>query len=300
MKSKSLIYAAFLGVAAVAATPGAHAQKFALRPHAAIGLGSAACIDSSLPMDPKKSSSNQFGLDFGYTFWEKAGNALSVNIGVDYRPVAFKLTAGDLSYSYEAPASADMDGDTYVRYYYQDVKGLYEKIEAGYMEIPLYLGYAYRITDWLDVYANLGVTFDFKCAAKIKEVQGTVDTYGVYPQYGDLMIDESYLNGFGENSLSGAAKGHVAAKSFMSTLLVGAGFEARIYGPLWFNLGVAYNCGFSDIFGKGLEKGAAFTEATAPVTYTVAGGEQARALSDYLTKSRLSAVSLNLGLTFKF
>ena len=295
--SKTIIAVLALG----ALTPGAVAQeRFVLKPHAAIGLGKALDMKSTLPMVSEKASSNEFGLDFGYTFWQKGGNSLGVNVGLAYRPTSLKLTAGDMQYQYDAPADADMDGDTYVRYYRQVVEGLEEKISTGYLQVPLYLDYRYRISDRVAVYGNLGVEFGFKCSAKINKIIGTVETYGVYPQYDDLVINESYLNGFGETGVNDAVKGKVNARGFMPSLLVGAGFEFRLYGPLWFDLGVRYNCGFNDMFKHCIDGNAPFTAETAPVTYTVAEGENVRSLTDYMTKSRLSQVQLDLGFSIRF
>ena len=273
------------------------AQTFQLKPHVGIGLGKAVDLESSLPLETMKASSMEYGVDFGYNFWKKGGSTLSANIGIGYRNVSLKLDGYNATYSYAAPADADVDGDTYIRHY--DISGMGEKLRAGYVDIPIYLGYDYRVADRFGIYADLGVNLGFKADARVRGVQGSADIWGFYQQYDGLDIDDPYINGFGQVDLAGAGKATPEAKGFMGSLIVGAGVKARIAGPVWVNLGVRYDCGFGDIFRKGIE-GKDFTAETAPATYTVAGGERVKAFSDYLSKSHLSALSLNVGLIIDF
>ena len=298
MEKRAIIYLTGFAFALGTAVPGAYAQRFSLKPHASIGLNKPLNIESELPLTGDKASSNEYGVDFGYAFWQKGGNSLGINVGVNYRQASLKMTATDLSYHYQAPPVADVDGNTYIRYY--EVKGMEQKINAGFIEIPVYLDYSYRITDWLGVYADAGVAFGFKCNASMKSVTGNIDTYGVYPEYEDIIIDDPYLNGFGQSSLTDAQKGNVYAKSFMASLKVGAGLEARIYGPLWFDVGVGYNYSFTNMFDKMMSADGKFNAQNAPVTYTVAEGETVAPITGYFTNSRLSGLSLNLGFSIKF
>ena len=83
-------------------------------------------------------------------------------------------------------------------------------------------------------------------------------------------------------------------------MLMGAGLEGRISGPLWINVGIKYNLGFSNIFKGTYKEGEAFTMDNAPVTYTVAENEKVEPYTNYFTKSKLSMFSLNVGLSLKF
>lgn len=293
---KRIITAVLIGMATAGAVS---AQKFAVKPHAEVDLTSGFGYDSAIEMSAK-TASNEFGVDFGYTFLNKAGNRLEVNAGLGYRYLNTTLNAGDFGYDYSAPASADLDGNAYTRFC--EVSGLRQKINTGYVKLPVYLQYAYRCTDWMEVHALAGVKLGFNTGASAKTVSGEVYSYGVFPEYDDLMIDAPYLDDFGTVRLAGRSTGKTSFNSVMASLMVGAGFDFRIYGPLWLDLGLRYNVGFTDVFGKGMgvSQGTGFTASTAPVTYTVADGSVLRSLSDYVTSSKFSPLSLNIGLTVRF
>ena len=85
-----------------------------------------------------------------------------------------------------------------------------------------------------------------------------------------------------------------------ASILLGAGLEAKISGPLWVNVGVKYNAGMNNIFKCNYNPGEEFTSQNAPVTYTVDEGEKVNPFTNYLTGSKLSMFSLNAGLSLKF
>lgn len=287
---------AFIIGAGLLAIPQASAQKFAIKPHADISLGSPMSVSTSMELNPSVAS-NEFGLDFGYTFFQKRTNRLEVNVGLGYRYLNTTFNAGDFGYSYSAPASADIDGNTYIRFC--QVSNLQQKLNTGYLTLPIYLQYAYQCTPWMEVHALAGLKLGFKTGASVKTESGSVFSYGVFPEYDNLMIDAPYLDDFSTVSLIDRTISEPEVNSMAASLLLGAGVDFRIYGPLWVNLGVKYDLGFTNTFGKGIS----FTQPTAekvPVSYTVADGTRVKALSDYVTSSKLSPLSLNFGLTVRF
>lgn len=296
MMRKSVI--AIVTASALGATAlGASAQKFAVKPHAEVDLTSGFAYDASMQLNAK-SSSNEFGADLGYTFLESRGNRLEVNLGLGYRYLNVRLNAGDFGYDYAAPAAADEDGNAYTRFC--EVSGLHQKASTGYVTLPVYLQYGYRATSWLEVQALVGLKFGFATGASMNTTSGTVNCYGIFPEYDDLLIDEPYIDDFGEVSLNGRDGVKPETAGFGCWAMVGAGLSARVYGPVWLDLGIRYNIGFTDVFRKGVKRADGYTAATAPVTYTVADGTRVRPLTDYLTKSVLSPLTLNVGLTFRF
>ena len=84
--------------------------------------------------------------------------------------------------------------------------------------------------------------------------------------------------------------------------MAGAGLEFYVAGPVSIDLGIRYNAGLTDVFtGRYyIDKLSAIKAESAPVTYTVAEGQQVKALSDYVTKSRLNPFSLHLGVNVRF
>lgn len=277
-----------------------NAQKYAVKAYGDIGLGNAMTLSSGLAGMTTKSSSNAFGVDFGYTFWKKANNSLEANIGLGYRMASATFNVPNLEYNYAAPASADEDGNSYRRY--TSISDINQKIDMGYFNIPIYLQYQYRITKWLGAHAYFGFGLGFKCSGKAGSTSGSADTYGVYPEYDNLVIDADYLNDFGLRNLANAKVGEAEIKSFSASIMAGAGFEFYVGGPVSIDLGVKYNAGLTNVFGNRYSIGSisAITSENAPVTYTVTQGQQVKALSDYVTKSHLSPFSMHIGVNVKF
>lgn len=295
---KKTIIAAIMACGVIA--PHALAQKFSLKPHANIGLGNAIQFGSSLKDMTSKSGSTAFGVDFGYKFWEAGSNSLQVNVGLGYRTVSNKLALVDLDFHYSAPASADMDGNPYERY--TKITDLGEKESLGFIEIPIYLQYKYRAIEWLGIYAQAGFAPSFKCSSKLNSVSGSAFSYGIYPEYDNLMIDASYLNDFGERNLADAKGEEPSVKSAGANVLVGAGFEFNITKMIAVDLGICYDVGLTSIYeGKFKDATASsFTAESAPVSYSVVEGQKITPISDYLKKSNISQLSLEIGVSINF
>jgi len=143
-----------------------------------------------------------------------------------------------------------MDGESYIRYY--ELGNLHQKAQLGRISIPIYLSYAYRCNHWLGVHADFGVRIGFKTSSELSSVNGDAYSYGVYPQYDNLKIEDSYLNDFGQNDFITAQGLTPEVNSFSVSILIGVGAEFRIYGPLaadislkvwrWINKYVQSNC----------------------------------------------------------
>lgn len=278
----------------------AMAKNWSVKLYGDIGVAKPMSLTTALPGLSTKSTSNAFGVDFGYNFWSLGKNSLGVNLGIGYRPTSATFNLEAMEYSYSAPASADMDGNPYIRH--TSLSPMKQKITLGYFTIPIYLQYGFKATKAFGVYAEAGVGLGFRCGGKLGSVEGTAYTYGVYPEYDDLQIDAPYLNDFGERDLSGASKGTPEMKGFYASVLVGAGVQFYVAEPVSIDLGIRYNAGLTDVFtGKyDITPETALNAETAPVVYTVADGQQVRPLSDYVTKSRLNPLSIHVGVTVRF
>lgn len=273
-------------------------EKFAIKAYANIGFGSAVSLDSSLEGTSKKSSGNDFGIDFGWTFWQKQRHSLEANIGLGYSSSSLKLGIENFDYNYSAPAEADMDGDRYIRYY--ELGYLLQKSTSGRLEVPLYLSYAYRCNDWFGVHADLGFNFGFKVSSKLSSLTGEGYSYGVYPQYNYLKIEESYLNDFGRSAYNESMGMAPAAKGFSCSVLAGVGMEFRIYGPLAVDLSLRYTAGLTDLYDSAYADDGVIIGRTAPVTYTVKDGQKIKNATDYLKSSKLSQLTLDVSLIYRF
>ncbi len=274
-------------------------DKFALKAHANIGLGNAVDMSSSMTDIDKSSSSNSYGVDFGWTFWQKQNHSFELNLGVSYNTTSVELGLSALNYYYAAGADADMDGDRYTRCY--EVSSLRLKSQLGRLEIPVYLSYGYRCNNWLKFHADLGLAFGFNLSSKICDTSGSGNSYGVYQKYDDLkFVNASYLNDFGPAEYSSTMVTEANTNSINIGLLTGIGAEFRVSHHIAIDLGIRYNIGFSDLYKSGFTKIDLFNEANAPITYKVANGQQIKSLTDYLTKSKLSNLGLNISLIYRF
>ena len=296
---KAIIYTLAI-LACGLTTPQAIAQKFALKAYDDIALKNTMSVSTTLTEVQPSSRSNSFGLDFGYTFLGKKGNSLEANIGIGYSASSASFDIAEMSYNYAAPTSADEDGNPYERY--TKLSNVKQKISFGYLNIPVYLQYEYKFVKWLGVYANAGVTLGFKLANSSSSITGTAKTYGVYREYDQLVIKADYLNDFGTRYLDEASNGYADINGFTASFKCGAGLEFYVAEPVSFVIGVNYNHGLTDVF-KGhynITSTESINAENAPVTYTVADGQQVKALSDYVTKSKFNPLSLHLGVNVRF
>lgn len=289
-----------VGILIVISSQQVSAQNYAVKAYGDLGLGKAMSLTTALPGMTHKSSSNAFGVDFGYTFWRKGGSSLEANIGLVYRMASTTFDIPSLSFDYAAPASADEDGNPYQRY--TTLTDVNHKVNIGYFNIPIYLQYQYRLTKWLGVHADVGFGLGFKCIGKIGSTTGIANSYGVYQEYNQLVIKANYLNDFGETFLDEAKEGNADIKGFNASVMAGAGFEFYIANPVSIDLGISYNVGLTDVFTAhyDISSASGYSIESAPVTYSVAEGQQVKALSDYVTKSRLSPFSLHVGVNIRF
>lgn len=292
---------AFLfGITSVMVPSEAVAQKFAVKAYGDVVLGNAMSLTTGLPGMTHKSSSNAFGVDFGYTFWRKGGSSLEANIGIGYRMASATFEIPSYSFNYAAPASADEDGNPYQRF--TTLNDVNQKVNLGYFNVPIYLQYQYRVAKWLGVHADVGFGLGFKCNGRIGTTTGIANTYGVYQEYNQLVIKANYLNDFGETYLNEATEGAADIKGFNASVMAGAGFEFYIADPVSVDLGIRYNSGLTEVFAGhyDITSSSGCSAESAPVTYTVADGQQVKALSDYVTKSRLNPLSLHVGVNIRF
>lgn len=297
-KVKSLAIVA--GVVAILSPSSAIAQKFAVKAYGDIGLGNGMSLTTGLPGMTHKSSSNTFGADFGYTFWRQGGSALEANVGIGYRMASATFDIPSMSFDYAASGSADEDGNSYQRY--TTLNDVTQKINLGYFNIPIYLQYQYRAAKWLGIHADVGFGFGFKCNGKVASTAGIANTYGVYHEYNQLVIKSNYLNDFGETYLDEVSGGKADIKVFNATVMAGVGLEFYIANPVSIDLGLRYNVGLTDVFTGhyDITSSSSYSAESAPVTYTVAEGQEVKALSDYVTKSRLNPLSLHVGINIRF
>lgn len=278
--------------------PQAQAQKFAVKAYDEICLTAPLSATATYSGMTTNSSANSFGVDFGYTFWRLGGNALEANIGLGYTVASATFKAPGLEFSYDAPASADVDGNPYQRH--TQLSDMSQKTNFGYFNIPVSLQYQYRIAKWVGIHVDLGFGLGFRCGGSTGVTSGTATTYGVYPEYDDLVIKADYLNDFGERKLDTAIQGEAEIKGFDASVMCGAGFEFYVARPVSIDLGIRYNAGLTDVFAGKCDISRNVTAGNAPVSFTATQGQEVRAFADYVSKSRFSPLSLRIGVNVRF
>lgn len=296
--AKNIVMAAVVMLTAMAASAQtATGNGFAVKVTADIGLGSALSVENALQGMDSKSSSSGFGFDFGWTFWQSHRQSLEANIGLGFASTSLKSDLPKLDYNYSAPAAADEDMVPYIRYY--ELDNLHQQVSVSRVTIPIYLNYRYQINRIVGVHALFGLKLGLSASAKASQTSGKVFSYGIYPEYDNLMIDASYMNEFGATTLTNdqAIKPKASATS---SVMAGIGAEVALWGPLAADISLRYESGFGNMFQTVASKGSSFTADNAPVTYTVADGQQMTALSNYLTSSKISRLSLALTLIYRF
>lgn len=295
-KVRHIVMALAMLPAMVASAQEAETEKYAIKATADIGLGRALSLDYAIDGMTASSSANNFGVDFGMIVWNKDKHSIEANAGLWYGSTSLKTNLPAMDYHYSAPSDADMDGDTYLRYY--ELDGVYQKMRVDRISIPIYANYGYRINQALTLHAMLGFRFGFNITSKMNDSKADVFSYGVYPQYDDLMIDATYMNEFGSAQV-GASASMDKAKKFTPSFLAGLGAEYRVYGPFAVDLSFRYEGAMSNLFSTA-DKITSFDATNSPVTYTVAEGQKLKALPYYFTKSKLSRFGIAISILYRF
>lgn len=247
-------------------------------------------------------TNTDFGLDVGYVFPSKSKFKIGAFIGLGYSMGKVDVGIDYMAYNYSAPSSADMDGDTYQRYY--TLSNMKQNVTLGRFYVPIYADFEFRAHRIVSVFADLGFKLLFNVASKVGNVSGESDSWGVYPQYDNLVMNDEWLNDFGKRPIDAVIQNSDWLSSFSADMFVGLGVRIKIYGPLSLDAGVRYQIGLTDI-GKftgnaGNLSGGEILEANAPVTYTVKDGTHVNSLTNYLSSLKTQGLKLNVGLVVKF
>lgn len=295
--AKYIITAMAMLPASAASAQDAGSTKYAVRATAEKSLGDALCLDYAVDGMSSSSSAMDYGIEFGWVIWEKNRNSIEANIGLGYGTTTIKTQLSATDYHYDAPASADMDNDTYIRYYNLD--GIYQKTRVERITVPLYVNYRYKFSKFFSLHALLGFRFGFNLKPKMQDADCKVFSYGVYPQYDNLMIDAPYLNEFGSadvHKITSSPKSNHMTSAF----LIGAGAEFKIFGPVSIDLSVRYEGGMSNMMKSLNQYIPEFEPANAPVSYTVAGGQRMISLPSCFSLSLYSKLSGAVSLLYRF
>lgn len=276
--------------------------RWSVKPHVNISLGDSYSIEDIPTLMDSKASTMEYGIDFGYTVPMRSKFRVSIFTGIGFATGKIDLSIASLNYHYNAPASADQDGDTYVRYY--DLSDLHQSVSLMHLVLPVYADFEYRFSKRISAFVQLGIKTYFNMGSKVNDFSGTMYSYGIYPQYNNLMIDAEYMNNFGTSTISESAANNMEFKGASFDALIGAGLRAKIYGPLSIEASVNYQIGLTEVVGTSSNhatmSSGSILESQAFASYTVSEGTRLHLLSDYLGGIKRNPLKLNVGLIFKF
>lgn len=244
-------------------------------------------------------SSSDFGVDFGWMFYQVENCRFSANIGLSVSPGKQTLTLQPSEFNYSAGPEADMDGDSYIRYV--TTSAISQTLKTIHVGVPIYVDADIRVHRIVSVYGQLGFNSMFNACTNAGAIKGKATAWGMYPQYDDLIIDAPLMNAFGETDLSKGMSAPVKAKTFVPELIAGLGVRVNVYEPLWVELGFnyRYSGNIYDCAKAPCPNGTVTPEAS-PVTYTAADGLRVKSPVDYLVSNRRNTLMLSLGLIYKF
>lgn len=186
-----------------------------------------------------------FGLDVGFVFPTKkrffVGLFAGVGLSKNSLTMEFMPTGDDLSYN--APSTADEDGDAYIRKYEMLGEGITQTMNASDIAVPVYLDLEYQFQK-VSIYADLGVKFQTSTGI-MTATTGEYKTWGEYPQYGDLVIGKEGdvdLNGFGVHDEIGVDEEGITKKMAIDGLF-GLGIRLNLNKSLALDAGIQYQTG---------------------------------------------------------
>ena len=242
-----------------------------------------------------------FGLDLGYVFPSKGRVKTGVFLGAAISKSKYGLSFDDYSYHYLAPEYADMDNDSYSRYYH--LTNMKQEFDFTDLVIPVYMDFDILFSNSFSMFIDLGVKAHFNMNSKI-ENSLIAETYGIYHSYDDLYIDEPWLNDFGTHELNSDNLSSTDLAKTVVDAFANIGFRVKLYGPLYLQAGVSYQQGLMKYIENTNEKlkfeSGTITESSALVTYSVSGGERVRPIVDAYSSLTHSTLKFNAGLVVKF
>ena len=279
-------------------------KRVMIKPYAEFPIASFLTYDSPvIPLEGGSAKMNQFGIDFGFRLWSKESNSLWLDYGASYRRLHANASLNNYSYSYFSPSWTEVDGNEYYRHV--TINEMNQNLKAHAIGIPIYFSFKHNFSKRISIHAELGANIDllFNIISEGGKLSGS--SYGVYPEYGDLIIDSPTINGFGpfdNNSQyyyidTWNRDGLIVNAS----LLLGIGAEVWIAGPLSLDVTLRYNQGLTNLFqfyNHGRQNLPNFWDY--PLVNYNGEYNESQPLQSYYGKNRLSQLSVRVGLNFTF
>jgi len=257
------------------------------------------------------SSGMEFGVDAGYIFPAKSNWKIGAFLGVGLAQSSMDLDYAGGSYNYNASGDADIDGDSYIRYY--NFSNMKQTFKSTDLVVPVYADLSYRINKRFSAYVDAGLKMYFNMKNEVSGLEGTYSTWGYFPEYGFEMRPEDSWNGkpidgFVTNASLGVANQNASSigmNGFSMDLMGRLGFRIVLYKMISLDLSGTYQTSLispfeSDATQVSYNASGNISKTQAPLTYTVADGEQARPMVEGFGSLSRKILSVNAGLIVKF
>ena len=280
-------------------------HAFRIKLHYDLGLGDEFKIEGTDAMTSQKTSSNSFGMDFGYSIPSDSSFKTAFFLGVGLTQSKIDLSYQNRDYNYTS--KEDVDGDTYIRHY--ENLDLKQTAKLTSLSIPLYMDFSYNFNKLFSAYLDFGIRLNYDLNHKIDDTKGSAYVYGIYPSYNNLRLDEYWgYNGFGEHTydntylLNDEMQG---VESLTFDLMGSAGLRFNIPSTsLAIDLGFNYVYGIKDLITQQELQIAGQGNAQSSFVYNSISGlnstEHLRNIFEVITKARCQSMKLSLGLIYKF
>lgn len=279
--------------------------------HYDMGFGDSYALQANAALNNQKSSGSGFGLDLGYIIPSKSKFKVGIFTGFSISKAELNFNYASADYNYST--TADVDGDLYNRHYKNLVLSQTENITD--MNIPLYADFSLHFNRMFSLYVDLGMRFDLNMSRKLSDINGSAYVYGIYPDYGNLLMDEHFgYNGFGNVTFSANnCSDNVGKMSSGINLLAGGGLRFSIpKTPLAIDLGVNYLMGLSNLGNASNDEACSLGNISSSISdgsrhalvYNTIDGknstEHVKYLSNGLESMKLKALRFSFGLLLKF
>lgn len=248
-----------------------------------------------------KSSGQEFGLEFGYICPSSKKTKFGIFLGAGLSTSKMTFGINRSIYDYETYGNADIDGESYTRYY--TLTNVRQTITFKDLFVPLYFDFDRRFGKYFSMYLDLGVKAYLNLENDATDFSANYQTYGVYSQYDNLKLDyRSGINGFtntGTLSSGNLIAPTLEMESFSLDAFGRIGFRIALAKFLLLDVSGGYQMSVIDAI-KMPETVAGTADGNPLVSYTIANGEGVRNLVENAETAKRQSIKLNIGLMFKF
>lgn len=259
-------------------------------------------------LEDAKGSTTELGLEMGYIIPSRSKVKWGLFFGAALSQTSLDMTQGKLSYHYNTFGDADIDGDSYTRYY--DIRNMRQTLKTTDVAGLAYLDMDIRFSKYFSWYFDLGAKAYYNLSSELSGLQGTYSTYGEYPDYNLVLRPEDNwsnpINGFVKNA---SWRDDMVEKEDLNPLSVDimgrVGFRILLYKNLFLDIAGSYQYTVMspltmNSYSKVELTGSELNAAIAPMTYTIYGGEKVRPLYESLSTFNRRFLSVNAGLMLRF